>query len=692
MAQNILNLLVIDENQLYAERIVELLSAYFDEVNLGFLDDKAEFVKALRQEWGVVVFAHAYDMSFTDVVGVLQAHDSFVPVIEVVADDAAVGELPAMMDGDMIKSLKRGEEAKLVLAICLLAANSQSRRQSCMLNAILKEAEQRANVLISNSKSAVAYIDQGVHIFANQPYLDMFGYKSMDELVGVPVVDIIATGDDIKAFKQFLRRFDKGDRSQVEFDFESKTRDGTIFASKLQLASATFDGEPVVQMIIQQNDSNAAEIAKKLAEVTRQDALTGLPNRIGFSEKLEEAYGDAQKGVKSTLVYVSIDDIGKVNSAAGLAGVDTTVKYLANLISEEAGDGYVGRFSDSTFAVLLFDTKKEKATAFAQKVLERTQNSLIETGSRTITVTLSIAVVELDANTPDIQTLLSRAIETIGDIANETDGQGNKVRLFDISEHASEDEGALVEYIQNALVQNRFVLKFQPTYDIETDLSDLFEVYVTLPMADGSELTFDKIVPIAAKNNLLDKIDRWVLINACKQLAQTRKTHPKASLLIALSAASLADGNLPKMVVQLVKAVGEQNDYPIVLQFHEQDLVDHLAVAKRQFMALTNIGCPTAIQNFGLTAKYEGVLEHLSPQMARLARNYTKDLEKPDNLEAVQALVAKAKEHGVQTLMPYIENAQSMSMAWTVGARYLQGNYLQPAANTLVYAEPSADA
>ena len=61
-----LNLLVIDDDQLYAERLVELLSLYYDDVNLGFLDDKEEFIKTLRRHWDVLVFGQAYDMNLLD--------------------------------------------------------------------------------------------------------------------------------------------------------------------------------------------------------------------------------------------------------------------------------------------------------------------------------------------------------------------------------------------------------------------------------------------------------------------------------------------------------------------------------------------------------------------------------------------------------------------------------------------------
>ena len=99
----------------------------------------------------------------------------------------------------------------------------------------------------------------------------MFGFKSIEDLMGVPVVDLIAS-NNIKDFKNFLKDFEKGNRSNVEFAFESVRNDGSTFAAKLQLAAATYEGEPCLQVIIQPNEqANSAELAKKLAAIERLD-------------------------------------------------------------------------------------------------------------------------------------------------------------------------------------------------------------------------------------------------------------------------------------------------------------------------------------------------------------------------------------------------------------------------------------
>lgn len=685
-----LNLLVIDEDQLYAERLVSLLSAYYDEVHLGFLDDKEELLKSLRHQWDVLVFGRAYDMSFTDVVGIVQEQNLDLPIIGLMSDEmAGTGRnddgLPAVIDGVMVKALLAEKEVQVVMAICLQHANLRSLRQLNTLRHVLSEAEQRANILIKNSKSAVAYIDQGIHIFANDPYLKLFNFESMDDIIGLPVIDFIAGGDNVKGFKEFLRQFDKGNREQVEFNFESKRMDGSTFEAKLQLAAATLDGEPVTQIIIQQNNNNSAEIAKRLAVAERQDSLTGLNNRRGFEERFESLHQLVLEGkTKAGLLYIQLDNIGKISSSLGLQGVDTTIQQVAHMLKQTVTDGHISRFSDTAFMVLVENLSSQALIDLAESIRQHISDMLIEVDKRTTNTTVSIGIVNIESNAAEPQILLDRAIEAINHIRIETANQGNAYHLYDPSEHANSDDSALAEYLVNAITNNHFELFFQPIYDINQDRSDFFEVYLRLPLADADNtvLTPDKFMTVAKAHNLREKIDRWILINACKQLNNVRKTHPEARILVQLTSASLVDKKLPSVASQLIKAVGGVSG-ALTLQFNEQDVANYLTVAKSQFAALSDVSCQVGIHNFGTSAKSIEIAEFVQPDMTRLARDYVNDINKPDNLDAIKSLIVRTNELNIDVLMPYIEEAATMSVSWSVGARYLQGYYLEMPSKTM---------
>ena len=699
--QSVLNLLVIDDDQLYAERLVALLGSYYDNVNLGLLDDKEELLKSLRQSWDVLVFGQAYDMSFTDVVGVVQEQSIDLPTICLMNKEAAASAqnedgLPAVMNSTMVKAICVEQEMAVVMAICLQHESLRCRQQLKTLRHVLSEAEQRANVLIKNSKSAVAYIDQGIHIFANDPYLQLFGFEAMNDIIGIPVIDLIAGGDNVKAFKQFLRQFDKGSRKDVEFNFESKRKDGSTFEAKLQLASATLDGEPVTQIIIQQNNSNSAEVAKRLAEAERKDSLTGIHNRRSFEEQLAALYQQAKQGASTAgLFYIQLDNVGKIRSSLGLQGIDATVKQVAyaldKLVTDELlEESHVSRFSDTVFTILVENKSTADLEKLAGKIGSTISELFIEVDKRTTNTTASIAIVKIEKNTPEPRVVLERAMDAINQILIETSSHGGRYHLYDASEHANSDDHALAESLVDAIANNRFELLFQPIYDINHDRSDFFEVYLRLPLADADNtiLTPDQFMAVAKAHNLLEKIDRWILINACKKINDVRKSHPEARLLVQLTNASLIDKKLPSVASQLINAVGGKAG-ALTLQFNENDIADHLTVSKSQFTALNQVNCQLCINNFGSSAKSVEVANFVQPDMVRLARSYVEGIDTPENLETVKSLIVRTNEIGVDVLMPYIEDAATMSVAWSVGARYLQGFYLEAPSNSIKVASES---
>ena len=688
--QSVLNLLVINDDQLYAERLVHLLGSYYDTVNLGFLDDKEELLKSLRQPWDTLVFGKAYDMSFTDVVGIVQEQSIDLPMIcllsEETAETATNNEgLPNIISGTMVKALDADQEMAVVMSICLQHDNLCSRRELKTLRHVLSEAEQRANVLIKNSKSAVAYIDQGIHIFANDPYLQLFGFDTMNDIIGVPIIDLIAGGDNVKGFKQFLRQFDKGNRAEVEFKFESIRKDGSTFEAKLQLAAATLDSEPVTQVIIQQNISSSAEVAKRLAAAECKDSLTGINNRRGFEEKMAVVHQQARQGVlTAALLYIQLDNVGKIRSSLGLQGIDATVKQVAHALDELVLNGHVSRFSDTAFTILVEDKTTTELEELAEHIGSSIRDMLIEVDKRTTSTTVSIGIVKIEKNTAEPNVLLERAMDAINQIMVETSNVGATYHLYDPSEHANSDDHALAESLIDAITNNRFELSFQPIYDINHDRSDFFEVYLRLPLADANNtiLTPDQFMTVAKTHKLLEKIDRWVLINACRKINDVRKIHPEARLLVQLTSASLVDKRLPSVASQLIKAVGGAEGV-LTLQFNEKDVSDHLTVAKTQFAALSQVNCQMGINNFGSSAKSIEIASFVQPDMVRLPRSYVDGIDSADNLETVKSIIMNTNNINIDVLMPFIEDAATMSVAWSVGARYLQGYYLEKPSSTI---------
>ena len=719
--QKQLNLLIIDDNQLYAEHLVGLLEKhYYRQVNLGFLDAKDELIKLLRQSWDIILMGNAYDLSFKDVKEILKAHDAQIPVIALLPDDATAypGALTAneqaqtqlVSDPDKTHkllplytywgaadALRKNKLLRMAIRICREHEHHKLVRELERLKMVLSDAEQRANILIKNSKSAVAYIEDGLHIYANEPYLEMFGFKTLDELMGIPVVDLIAR-NNIQDFKTFLKDFEKGNRKNVEFKFESVRKDNTTFAAKLQLAAATYDGQPCLQVIIQPNEqANSAELAKKLEAMERIDSITGLFNRHGF-ERLFNRLRDVivEKNLSVGLMALRIDNIGKIHASVGIEGIDGVMVAVANILEqhlteiigvERVKNGYLSRFNDSMFMIIIPNMRQQDLTALGQKLVADINSTIIEIGHRTVKTTVTIGATLVNASAPDTNSLINRVIQAVGMAAKvnkDSNDDKDLFYLYDPSSFASSDDGALYESLRDALEHSKFNLLYQPIYDVENDVSNMFEVFLRLPLADGSLMAPDKFLEVATRHQLMDKIDRWVLIQACKDLKRYRhEVDASARLLVHLSQISLADATLPSFMSRLMQALGTSEPGVLTVQFNETMVMDHLAVAAKQSNELNQMGCHLGIYNFGSAVNAMEVLEFVKPQLVRLDRSYIKDLSNNDNVNTVATVVREITERGSSCLMPFIEDPAAMSAAWTVGARYLQGAYLQKASDTM---------
>ena len=143
------------------------------------------------------------------------------------------------------------------------------------------------------------------------------------------------------------------------------------------------------------------------------------------------------------------------------------------------------------------------------------------------------------------------------------------------------------------------------------------------------------------------------------------------------------DESLPAFLAQLNKAVGSNGDGTITLQFSETTINDYLTVAAKQAQSFNQVGCHMGMYNFGSAVNAMELLEFVKPQLVRLDRSYIQDLGNSENVETITSLIARANEHQVACLMAFIEDPAAMSAAWTVGARYLQGSYLQSPSDTM---------
>lgn len=690
-----LRLLVVDESPAIAETLTTQLKSLGVPTRLQVLDDKEELEKALRHIWDIVLFITGYDIAYEDVLRLIKSNDQDLPLILLLNDlsafdpnideDASEPVLKAYSSG-AVDVLPTNRPLQLALSVRRELSNLGHRRTQRNLEMMLGDAERRSQLLLKNSRTAVSYIDEGVHIYANESYLELFGYESIDELMGMPVIDLVDS-KDLQEFKDFLKTYTKTGRNVADFNFSGVRADKSRFEAMLQLAPASFEGEPCTQVIIQhQAIADTSHLEAQLAAIERLDALTNLSNRRAFEEDLESTRDSAIKSKQQhALLFTSIDNIGQINASSGLAGSDATVLKISETLKNSFPDAQTYRFGESTFATLATNTSSEVISEIALKTTELIAKTLISVNNRTVQTTVSIGIAMIGETSPNSDEILSRAFNAADKVKIQNQGLGNGINLYNPAENATESDQALRELLEDALEKGSFELMFQSVYDTNNDAAPLFEVYARLPLGNGEMMMPEQFMPVAHRYGMESRLDRWILLNSCKRLKTQQATHPNTRLLINLSADSLQDTSLPVLVGKLSSAISRGNNKPLTLQFNENDVTSYLELARNNIRQFHENGCQVAINNFGASLNAMNLLDHLKVDLVKIDKSFVQDLGKEENFQAVKKLTTEIIRHQADVLIAYIETPVAMSKAWSIGARYLQGYYLQMPSEEMVF-------
>ncbi|AKH20434.1 EAL domain-containing protein [Sedimenticola thiotaurini] len=551
----------------------------------------------------------------------------------------------------------------------------------------LKEAEALCSTLIESSQDAIAYIHEGMHMQANPAYLEMFGFVDMDELEGLPILDLIPAKDH-KTIKSFLRTLG---REHTELNIACQNSAGEVFDAKLEFSPATFDGEPCTQLIIR-NEAQNKELEQTIELLSNQDAQTGLANRQYFMAKMEQQIAtSSETDTGCSLFYIVIDDFREIRSHIGITASDNLLKELADLLSENIDkEELLARFGDHSFTIL----SPKHNSIDVETMAERLRLLVEEYIYQEINVTCSIGVSLFDPDSPGSQDFINRAYHAYEAARN---GGGNRYSCYDASEMQASygedntgDEARINELIEHALEHDRFRLVYQPIVSLQGDSREHYAVLTRLLDNNNEEILPDHFIRYAKQGEQMAKVDRWVIDKAIEELSEQRKEGKKVNFFISISSSGLEDEGMLLWICDCLRKYSAKGPW-ITFQIQDKDLRNHIQNAKKLIEGLKKIKCQLAIDQFGSNPKADTLLKHLPVDFVKFDFELMQDLasnqEQQDHLNELNAL---AKEHNIKTVAMGVEDANSLAILWTVGVNYIQGYFLQEPSENISYEFSSA--
>lgn len=674
-----LHLLLLTKSQNDAEGLVSLLRNSGRATRAHMITSFDDFVIQIQDKnWDLILAEpNAQDIDPKKLFKQIKRLDKDLPVI-ILAEDADPMQLEFYLKLGACDVVPEDESNLLSMIIQRELGNLDTRRSLRTIQVKLRDAEKRSQSLLESSKDAITYIHDGMHIYANQAYLDLFGYESIDALEGIPVMDMVASQDQ-DDLKQSLKKFQQNS-GNLDLHYNGLKTDKSEFQITMSLSSANYAEEPCTQIVIR-SKSDSSDLESKLKEANSHDLLTGLYNKPYFIDCLESAVERAVlKGSNGAVMYINIDKFGKVKSQVGIKNSDTVLCSVVNFLkSAISPEDILARVGDDVFAWMRPNISPEEALAVAEKVRSGIEHLVIDASSQTITVTISIGIALINENCSNPDDVLQRAHQAAEAVRYNKDHEsGNGTHLY-IAEELTPDNSVkdIEKQVELALKANSFNILFQPLINLKGDEHEHYEAFLRMPQKNGDDISAGEFINSSTiSDNLKRKIDRWVILHSTKLLSEHRQHNANTRLFVNLTSASLMDSTLSAWIGVALNAAKLDSD-SVIFQFNEEDATKYLTQAQAFATDLKSKGYLCSLSRFGCSLKPFQVLKHLNLDYIKIDGSFTRELKNPESLEALKTMLADLQEQDLKTIVPLVESASTVASLWQLGTHFIQGYYIQ---------------
>ncbi len=552
-----------------------------------------------------------------------------------------------------------------------------ARRGLRRIEAQMRETERRCDALISSSRDPIAYIHEGMHIRANEAYLEMFGYETFDDVEGISLLDMVAP-QHVDGFKQLLKSMSKGDAPPPQYQVDARNQDGAVFAATMEFTQASYEGESCLQVVFRRRMELDPELAREVEDLRQRDQVTGLLNRPTFMLHVENAVAQAGRSEgQFGLLLIEPDHYARLLPEIGLDSADALIGALARVLAQSVGDAaHVARFGEHSFAVLT-EAAYAQTVALADQIREAFASQVFSIGERSATVTVSVGGVQVGEKIASIGQVLARATECT-QAALEL---GNTTRVFDPAAVDRVEEERIqhwVTRIRQALDGDGFQLHYQPVLNLQGEALELYEAYLRLDH-NGELLSPNAFLGIAEDHGLLADINRWVVTHAISTLAARKREGHVTHMMVKITPESFND---PLMIATLRRELEAQGVPGEQLWLHapEAKVFTHLRNAQQFLAAVAPLGCRIGLEQFGSGLDSFQLLAHFQPQFLKLDRDFTSDFARTrEHSEKISEITARAQAADIRTIAEFVADANSMSLLFSAGVDYVQGEFVGPA-------------
>ncbi|MFF4503255.1 putative bifunctional diguanylate cyclase/phosphodiesterase [Streptomyces sp. NPDC001401] len=544
----------------------------------------------------------------------------------------------------------------------------------------LHATEARFRAVFEGAAIGIGIADlEGNILQVNGALLRMFG-----------ITDLVAHGRKVQEWThpedapqtwKLYEELVRGEREHYHVEKAFYRPDGTVLWTNLTVSLLRDpDGNPQYQLALMEDTTERRLLNLRLRYEATHDALTGLPNRTFFFERLEKALG-AGRGQRYGLCYLDLDGFKTINDSLGHAAGDRLLVEVADRLQAcaTAPGEMVARLGGDEFVALTTgaDTERE-----VDELAARIMNALIAPISidgRELTVRGSIGIVEGPAGERSPAEVLRSADITM---YRAKSAGGNRFELADEEADARAiTRHGLTTALPAALDRGEFFIEYQPLVHLGDGSVRGAEALVRWLHPQHGILGPDRFIPLAEHTGLIVPLGRWVLEQSVRQAREWRERYDDAGPLrinVNLSPCQLTHPGLVQDTVDILERAGVEPD-ALCLEVTESALIGADDDLLKPLRRLAEMGVDIALDDFGTGYSNLANLRRLPVSILKLDRSFTQSMQQfpadPVDLKIVEGIVSLAHSLDLAVTVEGVETGAQAEQLRILGCDTAQGWY-----------------
>ncbi|KUJ82827.1 GGDEF domain-containing response regulator [Microbulbifer flavimaris] len=684
-----IRLLLIHDMPSEAQRLVSMLHNAGRPNRAQHVTSEAALVKLLQDKTWDLLIAAENSSKLAPAVALRTIHkmQKDVPVLLLSERNGAQPVVEGLKLGARdVVTVDEDQHLLLVIQREMLAL--ENRRRARLHDRRYHATLQRAKELLDSSKDAIAYVSDGLIVYANESFAERLGYQNNDDVEYQPLIDML-TESEREDGREFLKQcaIDNNEVEARQWKFTAKTASGSALPTRAEVLSTVYDEERCLQVRIATRTGDTEQLEAQLSDIKNRDPLTGLYNRQHFLRVLDATINSIAGSQRTGgLLYLEIDRFEEtVLGTVGVAGADDLQKKVAELLQSSLRRGdLVARYGDESFCLLMSETTPDSAERRTKELLQKISDTIFEAAGKTVQVTASVGISLLSEASGSGEKVLNQALKA-HDQALQKNDKGNSFALYEPDTEQHDDANTYRRArVAQALEAGNLKLLYQPVLSLQGSGEHIYEVLVRL--VDGKE----ELAPVAFLEGIGDaslstKMDRWIILSAMKAAAAQRADGKQVTLLLHLTAATLVDSGLPAWLGVAFKAA-KVSPSSVVFQLRQEDINSNLHAARDFTKQVQDLGCRVAVCHFGTGLNPFKSLEHVKVDMAKVDPSFVREVQdEGESSETLANLVKELTATNTKVIVPHIEQASMLPTLWQTGTDYIQGYYVQAPAEEMAF-------